>query len=1690
MSTNQNNITVVPSIDAVPLSFKQKFKAGGVSKNVIRFEREEDMIVMCLSAFVHDYVHDYNLGSMHARVVKGNISRKNPDEPSLFENLGINVGNTIFKIISYPVGGHRDISMYNDEQFEDESTADPRKTKFYEYLNNNELSIPKLTGGETVEKPPTNTMEKMPSVDNFKQDSIEDSAAIVEESPVTVEESTGIVEETPAIVEETPAIVEETPAIVEEPNVAEGIVEEDIPVKTITFSDVKDSLLIPSVISSLNIEQIISIFEKNADFLNFHSGLNTYIVTYLGYDVNKNEELEETSTQKNETANNAIKASFNYIINDLKDMNKSMYFNFYGDMFSLLLESYEIISKKNIDNTKDPFYILNSSEILYQFIIFYVTYISVENYDSFNQLVSKMSGGDETPENDENEELQMEDAAGPSEDEVSGTIPDSSLSSSGLLPQQRKAVEEIPEYVFITHNNLLTTITRGMFIKLGIWKRIFFPDTPIADISPEDYVFGFEQLNEITYNKLVELFPINPVTEISTETASAAVQEGKIGNKNNELLILEILILKRLLVEMSPSKTLTFGAKIDDDLKNYMDSFYLYNYNIQEPHTEDIIMLDDEIIHNPIFEGENSKQLETEVEELYAMCEEGCKDDYENDFSAGSNYNDFIEGGGLCISKPGGPDCPIQSNANVDKKIEEEDFQAPDNFEDFINEEKNEGPVINEEPVIKEEQVIKEEPVINEEQVIKEEPVINEEPVENIVAPPVERRELNPDIDIIEPPRPPSIPILFNKLKKMYQNNMFTIKQLQDSKIEPIRKDGVDIDNLYDLLKLNQILMHKKGTRVNIPAPKYKFVINNAANVGSNINGSRMFIPRSFLETIKKIVDEIKQGVFDSETVDDQTIDKINEEKLQRYTKDTENELEEKYIFLETNFENEAKELNSKKRGKTITIREYNRLLEVKNEQKKFERTEIVPLENKLFLLEVLKENPDFYHDFETNFSLWFRDSQPIFGLYRSLQRGIFCPTSSMMDAMDNCSLKYNTTEPKEVGTSYSEIIYEKDGKKISFGGVVLNYNERVDGNEQLTAKIYYTLDCNVGANTSEDTMRINTLPIKVSESNDLKARVAYQGVVNMIKEIYYSSESKETLEGVDYIKEMWKRMQYQYDPDGFNQLLGVTALKTMGDYLQECQACFKWGGYVNNTDEFPEELKRNRQFKRIKDKLIYRSVSKEGSIIPYDENTGDGLRLGIQGDRPSGFRSIYMLLNGEGDVNDQGITGYMFTSSTQNPSRTLLVSRNSSNMREPNSNGLKGNVIYVTRELQVPDRDNLLRSLEFLNVKDKNRKVEGIDVTPEIRESTIIGSEDVLGKLLQNPMTKIHPLKNSEYEEWLDYNTKFVPVQPIVEVENEKTDDEEAREKKAQMKNKTDVEDARDERKKTFKQTKGLDPSKKQATKEAIKQEKLRIKAEQDAENARKKAEQDALNLEIRNAKIAINYLRDDLSAKQKAAKSIQKIPISFLNNPEKTAEIQGLQIPEHIYKFIYDESAENDRISRLAEEKVRLDNEEKARKKQETALENARIKAEQEAYESSPEGIAEREAREKEEQEENERLAREREAAASAAAAAAASAAEEKEKRKLQVQTEIASLEEEQNSIPKKVKDRTQEQKERIKEIESILKPLRKEWEKIRRGGGTLANRKPHKHYKTKRQHKNTNKLTKRYKKQKIPKRTRKNN
>ena len=272
-----------------------------------------------------------------------------------------------------------------------------------------------------------------------------------------------------------------------------------------------------------------------------------------------------------------------------------------------------------------------------------------------------------------------------------------------------------------------------------------------------------------------------------------------------------------------------------------------------------------------------------------------------------------------------------------------------------------------------------------------------------------------------------------------------------------------------------------------------------------------------------------------------------------------------------------------------------------------------------------------------------------------------------MMDAMFNCSLKYGASETKEVGTMNFELKYEseeldpttqKPARVISYGGVVLNYNETLAGVEQLNAKIDFDLVCIDTKHGVRDVANISTIGLQVAESHDLKASVVYKCIVDKIQQIYsdtYGISPEEDTAGVDLsnpesrgqflkdkIDRMWSNMQAYRNVDNFNRLLGATAIKTFGDYLQECLACIQWGGYVNSIEQFPEHVKDFIREKNINP--IYRSTSAPDKIIPYDMH-GNALRLGIQGDRPSGFRSIYILMNGDSGVNQQAISGYIYTS-------------------------------------------------------------------------------------------------------------------------------------------------------------------------------------------------------------------------------------------------------------------------------------------------------------------------------------------------------------------------------------------------------------------------------------------------------------
>jgi len=1329
------------SILKVDLKAVQNFGPSGVKKIVVPFKREEDMVLLCLSNFLHDFVHDYNLSSMHKRVVKG-------DSYGLLQSLNIGIKNPVFKIFQYESGSYGDPELYDDSKFEDVPANPYSKPHSYlEYFNENKMEVPIQRGGKEVGSIKMNPLQVQieGEPDEEKDDAM-----------IKIEDDSKKFKLKPEI--------ENT--LISDYNATKILNEE---------KDYDSSLTYPlnSAFTSSEIyTSLINNFLGNADFLGFHSSLNTFIVTYLG--CNCGEESQEFLSMlkpeldvkgeemKTLSMFNSILCSIDCIASDFKKSSltpsdMSMEYNFFSEIFSILrLAFVSVFNKTNAELKLDSLSILNSDLVSKQFIIYYMLFLNCESLEEFNTALQKQTGGQDEEEGEEEEmapqpPYMVLDRTGPVE--IRG-YPEG---VSAYYARPERKIYLGTESIFITHNNLLTTLARGMFVKLGIWDKIFLGTEGYSKEDGSIYKFGYREMDMISYDKLMTLYPNNP---------------WKGGSFNNELLIMQILILKNLLMEMSPAKTLTFGAKIDDQLKNYLDVFYNHYFVIKgQKTTSPEPKINDDALNNP----DPNASIGTETESIFS-AQEAITDDETPAHVEEGEEDEELFGGGNCGSTP----CAVPPNSPAPRE------QLSPEYSEQTREERHAGtePGDDDGPV-------DDEPTAAAEELNVEPTAAAEEPVVASGA------SSFPDSEIIDPGRAPAMPIAFKNLKKMYQNNIYTMQNLQSSRIPAINiPHGAEFETIYTLFELltyNQILMHRTGSQYNIPAPAFKFVINNAANIAANINGSKLLYTKKDKDEIEKIVNEVTS---------------IDMADFPRALEEITTECESILARLSP-LELRVAALNALKRQNRIKISEYNELLKVQFDIKTIRNTELIPCENKKYLLErVVKLNNEellkgenWLKEWSANYKSWFEQCQPLFGLYRNLARGTFCPTVSMMDAMFNCSLKYKASEPKEVGTTHFELKYESESrnpetgapdKVISFGGVVLNYNETISDVEQLNAKIDFDLACIDASSGINDIANISTIGIQVAESHDLKASVVYKTIVDKIKQIYsetyFMTTEEDTAVAADIditnaelrekflrekIDRMWSNVQIyrfengrmQYSPLNFNKLLSATAIKTFGDFLQECLACMQWGGYVNSTDEFPDRVKSFITENGVEP--IYRSVSEPDKIIPYDEH-GNALRFGIQGDRPSGFRSIYILLNGDSGVNQQAISGYMFTAANQKPSRSLLVSRGSSS--EDNNNirkdKLRGKLIYVTRELPIiqEDRVRYLRSLQYKKITEKKNLIDRQtkeEFSPEVSGLVVQGSyADADYKMIKPPLDILsmdEPYKTANYNDWEDYETPRV---------------------------------------------------------------------------------------------------------------------------------------------------------------------------------------------------------------------------------------------------------------------------------------------------------------------------------------------
>jgi hypothetical protein len=1073
-----------------------------IKKIKIEFSEEEHMMLLILNIFVHDFGHDYNfLGDSYLKRIVSNIKE--------LELLGIKNGNKILKKLTDIISSEPRVpSMYNDNIFVD--AGDPeylsealknKKQKFNERLNGFEIATKKQQLKEVGEELDKKFVEQeslaaeakllsSEKQEEFDKKFVEQESLAAKAKLLSQEERGRLLGKEKmegGELQPTAQEVRTTTQTAPPPSMVDIVLykgKQDALMEGLGTGSKKTSfeVVVPSLSSlKIDISDYIKARANDPDSLEMLSTLKLYITSYLGpnyYTSLIPETVDPTSEAfyKYYTHYSTITTFYGLICyydeiveEKMVDEQLSILTTLFSDLLLILLASYlEFVNSKGDDyfsreDAVDPLSILDSDEVMNNYNRLFAEY--VQSSDSqFDEFKSTLLSDYEIIEDVKEVKIGGQDT----DDE----------GAADVVEQPKYRHTYVKRQYGVFHNNLLTTVARGIFLKTGIWQKIYPPTQgDKARDFPSQFVYNPASSKDVSQQfedwKTNEL---SLITSITRDTLKAS------GFKN-DLLIAEILILKHMLIEILPD-FLYLANGIDDRLRNFLE-VYLYKCGN--------------------YDADDLKELSEEDNTILCAALEQEATEADLKFIASDDEEEVVERGGSLMK--GGVNYGEGTIYNLQRKVGS--YEVPTLFEKK-----------------------------------KTQPLSKED---------VERAfKLNNDV----------------------------IRNLTESGIPDINlEDGTKITNLFDLLKMNLGMIKREGSDFAFPAPKRRFILDNASKLTRNVNGLKLFHDKDALKNLK----------FESE---------LEKEKL-------------------------------------------------------------------------LKE---------------FRAAQKFFGLYKTLKRGVVCAGSSMLDAMDNCSLDKGATEPKEVGTTNFEFVFDDPatGKHFSYGGVVLFYKGKNKGGEDnINVHIDFSLKTKFSREEQDDVAHVVVDELDVADSEDLKARIVYKSVIEEVNALFKNAFRFEEVpipdhpDQFDLDQEFIKRMRelaiikmrslwsfLQYNPylqtnPVFNRLLGKTGVKNLGDLLQESQGTIKWGGYVNTIDGMDDAVKefiRDRSI-NVEEDIIWRSVSKKNAIIPYDEN-GDALRLAVEGDRPSAFRAIYFVLFAlttgptEG-INLMTIAGYL------NGHRSILVSRN-----------------------------------------------------------------------------------------------------------------------------------------------------------------------------------------------------------------------------------------------------------------------------------------------------------------------------------------------------------------------------------------------------------------------------------------------
>ena len=224
----------------------------------------------------------------------------------------------------------------------------------------------------------------------------------------------------------------------------------------------------------------------------------------------------------------------------------------------------------------------------------------------------------------------------------------------------------------------------------------------------------------------------------------------------------------------------------------------------------------------------------------------------------------------------------------------------------------------------------------------------------------------------------------------------------------------------------------------------------------------------------------------------------------------------------------------------------------------------------------------------------------------------VICPTSSYVDAMGSmgsCSGDEFKNHKKEF-FNMDFLITNKEDENEFYQGNTLIVNK--EGKKEV--KITYSALCN------EFVLPYVELIIDMSTTKvvTLSANNTFKSVINRILTIWNNQLGKGLIDNEQILWDILINKRIYVD------LISTGSLKGIGDFYQEINSTLEKGGY--NDNKIPKNYFYNH------------------------------LRIGANGDQPSGIRAGFLLLNANTGIHENAIAGYLADSNTIMISREPII--------------------------------------------------------------------------------------------------------------------------------------------------------------------------------------------------------------------------------------------------------------------------------------------------------------------------------------------------------------------------------------------------------------------------------------------------